>query len=187
MLPISTGTDAALVSTRRACGGNCAISNDPSPSADQAESGARRAAAANGLADVATAAARSRISPARGDADRLTRAHRAIVREALVVPIFLTFAVLVRRTLARARRWWRFVAVDDALRALDDRTLRDLGFHRSEIASVAAELTALSGRARHCRPGRNAPGCDALGPSLADQAVHRPSARPRPELRPELL
>ena len=51
-------------------------------------------------------------------------AHRAIVR-----------------TLKRYRRRLETRAIYKALSGLDDRTLRDLGFHRSEILSVAAEVT----------------------------------------------
>ena len=47
--------------------------------------------------------------------------------------------------LGDAWRHWRLrQAAAETLHSLDDRTLRDLGFHRSEIGSVAAEI---SGRA----------------------------------------
>jgi uncharacterized protein YjiS (DUF1127 family) len=46
---------------------------------------------------------------------------------------------------SRARSRWqqreRAQEIRTLLRDLDDRTLRDLGFHRSEIESVAAEAT----------------------------------------------
>ena len=50
------------------------------------------------------------------------------------------FGIVLRALRTRHRR--RVAARDlrAALHALDDRMLRDLGFHRDEIASVAAEL-----------------------------------------------
>jgi hypothetical protein len=39
-------------------------------------------------------------------------------------------------------------AIYDALRQLDDRTLHDLGFDRSEMTSVAAEVTGEADCAR---------------------------------------
>jgi len=49
----------------------------------------------------------------------------------------------VRAFVARRRRRRQAAAFRDELRDLDDHTLRDLGFHRSEIESVAAEATGL--------------------------------------------
>ena len=68
---------------------------------------------------------------------------------------------IVLRALRTRHR--RRVAARDlraALRDLDDRTLRDLGFHRDEIASVVAELggDAMPTRVRTMR--------DAHGPTL---------------------
>ena len=46
-----------------------------------------------------------------------------------------------RRAYAGYRQRREANALSDALRQLDDRLLRDLGFDRSEIRSVAAEVT----------------------------------------------
>jgi uncharacterized protein YjiS (DUF1127 family) len=55
---------------------------------------------------------------------------------------------LLRRVIARHRQRREAWSAYDALRRLDDRTLRDLGFSRSELTSVAAEF---AGDAEHTR------------------------------------
>jgi uncharacterized protein YjiS (DUF1127 family) len=59
-------------------------------------------------------------------------------------------AALVRRTVARWKQRQLERATYETLQGLDTRTLRDLGFHRSELMSVAAEVagTAEFTRAR---------------------------------------
>ncbi len=59
-------------------------------------------------------------------------------------------ALATRARLAYARHRQREQARDiyEALRVLDDRALRDLGFHRSEILSVAAKATGAAERTR---------------------------------------
>jgi uncharacterized protein YjiS (DUF1127 family) len=55
---------------------------------------------------------------------------------------------IVRRAHARLRQRQAAKAIYDTLWDLDDRTLRDLGLDRSEITSVAAEVTGVAERTR---------------------------------------
>ena len=59
-----------------------------------------------------------------------------------------TVVAIARRMRARYRRQREARAVRDALHSLDDHALRDLGFHRSEIGSIAAEMTGTAERTR---------------------------------------
>jgi uncharacterized protein YjiS (DUF1127 family) len=58
--------------------------------------------------------------------------------------VIAAFAAFNRAILARRRRRLQARAICQTLRACDDRTLRDLGLHRSEIMSLAAEATGMA-------------------------------------------
>lgn len=99
-----------------------------------------------------------------------TYIRRGRPRSASALPSF-TFGEIVAAAIdavrafaqrAQARRLRHRQARDvyDALRELDDRALRDLGFDRSELTSVAAEVAGeaectrvRSLLTRHCAPG----------------------------------
>jgi uncharacterized protein YjiS (DUF1127 family) len=72
------------------------------------------------------------------------REHRSFTLGAIVGAIVGSIVeaaiASARRAYARYRQWRRAAAVYNALRNLDDHTLRDLGFDRSEIRSLAAEF-----------------------------------------------
>ena len=81
---------------------------------------------------------------------------------------------------ACARRAWDFYRerrctrlIYETLLELDDRTLRDLGFDRSEVMSVAAEVAALADRTRlNARPASAA--CVQVGQGAMNGAGHCP-------------
>jgi uncharacterized protein YjiS (DUF1127 family) len=51
---------------------------------------------------------------------------------------------MLRQAAQRLRRWRAAASTRDELAALDAATLRDIGMHRSEAASVAAEVHGLA-------------------------------------------
>jgi len=98
---------------------------------------ARRAFAANGLADDAIGPA-----PAGDDMLRVAQARRADFLGDSVVATIKAVSGFVQQAYARFQRARRASDIYDALRQLDDTTLRDLGFDRSELRSVAIEAAA---------------------------------------------
>jgi uncharacterized protein YjiS (DUF1127 family) len=66
--------------------------------------------------------------------------HPFALRTIIVAAIGAVVA-FVRRVRAHHQQRQHAGAVYDALRELDDRTLHDLGLDRSEITSIAAEVT----------------------------------------------
>ncbi len=82
-------------------------------------------------------------------------------------------ADVVRRVVAQRRQRERADAIYSTLHALDARTLRDLGLHRSEIGSVAAELTAQADSTRR----QSVTALD--GPNPVDVTVARADASTR--------
>jgi uncharacterized protein YjiS (DUF1127 family) len=88
--------------------------------------------------------------PTSFDLHHEARAHRAHVLGKMIKSAIRGLGAFARQAFMRYRRRRRAVAMYDMLRALDDRTLHDLGFDRSELTSVAAEY---SGEAAPTRVG----------------------------------
>jgi len=83
----------------------------------------------------------SSVPPTSREGYPVARAHRARNVGEIVVAAIEAVAAIARLAYARHRQRRRAAEIHDALRRFDDRTLHDIGFDRSEIASVAAELT----------------------------------------------
>lgn len=101
--------------------------------------------------DVDYDAGRETAFPARPDSYdlvRAARANRSRIAGALIAAAIRKVRAVARLTLIHHRLRQRASAIRDMLRQLDDRSLHDLGFDRSEITSVAAEAT---GRAESTR------------------------------------
>ena len=69
------------------------------------------------------------------------RAHRSFTLGDIIVAAIQAAGEIARRVHARYRQRRQASTIYEALRQLDDYTLRDLGFDRTEITSVAAEVT----------------------------------------------
>jgi len=72
---------------------------------------------------------------------RAARAQRDKALGGLIVAGVAAVVATVRHASKAYRRHRLAAETYDALRTLDDRSLHDLGFDRSELASIAAETT----------------------------------------------
>jgi uncharacterized protein YjiS (DUF1127 family) len=76
------------------------------------------------------------------------RANRSLLIGNTFMAMLRVLGAMARRALAHHRQRRQARATYDELRRLDDRMLRDLGFDRSELASVAAEVAGAAARER---------------------------------------
>ena len=110
------------------------------PSRDETQAQALRTFAGNGFGDAAIGRTEPHDLLDSVELYHLARAHRSYQLREIVKATLQAVGDLVRRTVARWKRQQQARATYLALRALDAHMLRDLGFHRSEILSVAAEV-----------------------------------------------
>jgi uncharacterized protein YjiS (DUF1127 family) len=135
--PCSVGTcsDSPTIIVRHGSAGN-----DPAISEDDAEPWAQHALAADGFGDPAITDTTFSAWPTSYELYHIARAHRSFTLGEIIVAAFQAIGATARRAYARHRQRRQARAIYDALRQLDDRTLHDIGFDRSEIRSVAAEV-----------------------------------------------
>jgi uncharacterized protein YjiS (DUF1127 family) len=79
---------------------------------------------------------------------RAARIERAFTLAEIIAEMVWAVGTFARQAYARYRQRREASTLREALRRLDDRTLRDLGFDRSEIGSVVAEVTGEAERTR---------------------------------------
>jgi uncharacterized protein YjiS (DUF1127 family) len=79
---------------------------------------------------------------------RAARAHRSFTLGEIIAAAIQAAGAIARRTYTRYRQRRQARAIYEALHQLNDHTLRDLGLDRSEITSVAAEVTGEAERTR---------------------------------------
>jgi uncharacterized protein YjiS (DUF1127 family) len=113
---------------------------------DDIEAWARHARGVNGLAGDAEAGASA--APSSYELHRAARIDRAFTLAEIIAEMVWAVGAFVGQAYARHRQRRQASSLRDALRQLDDHTLRDLGFDRSEISSVVAEVTGEAERTR---------------------------------------
>ena len=121
---------------------------------DEAQAQALRTFAGNGFGDAAIGRTQPHVLLDSVELYHLARANRSYKLREIVGAMLQAVGDFVRQMVTRWNRQQRARATYLALRGLDSRMLRDLGFHRSELMSVAAEAAGVADytRARLDRP-----------------------------------
>lgn len=136
------------VSRNRHPGGD-ATRELPAINEDDIEAWARHARGVNGLGGDAEAGAPAASAPPSAyELHRAARIDRAFTLAEIIAEMVWAVGAFARQAYARYRQRREATALRNALRQLDDRMLRDLGFDRSEIGSVVAEVTGEAERTR---------------------------------------
>lgn len=105
---------------------------------------ALRVFAGNGFGDAAIGRTELQSLLSSGELYHLARAHRSYQLREIVSAALQTIGYFGRRAIVRWKHRQQARATFVALRELDPRILRDLGFHRSELMSVSAEVAGVT-------------------------------------------
>lgn len=131
-----------LILVQRGFADNDPTCEEPAIPANDVETWARHALAANGFGGVTLSAAGIRQVVQSAHVRRADFFNKVIAAATQAIRGYARKAQLRRRQRQQAK------AIGDALYELDDHLLRDLGFSRSEITSIAAEATGEAERTR---------------------------------------
>ena len=146
-----------------ACATDCSVARHGSPtsaSKNEHDAPALRAFAANGFGDASIGRAEPSSLLNSIELEQQARTHRSRWQSQFLNNLVRAAADYVRGVRARWEQRRRVRATFLALSALDASTLRDLGFHRSEILSVATEVGRDTGWSRvRSMPLRRMPIC----------------------------
>ena len=119
--------------------GNDPTLDEPADSRQEIDAWARRAQGANGFSDAPSFDSAPSAWPSSYELYQAARTNRAFVLGEVTASAVRSVRDWVRRAYKSYKDHRQQSAVYETLSQLDDRTLRDLGFDRSEIRSVAAE------------------------------------------------
>ncbi len=122
--------------------------NDPAMAENDARQRVSRARSTGGFGDAAFTDVTAFVPTAGYPLRQSARDHRAFVLRRIIVAAIRAAAAIARSAYVRHLTRRRARDIYTALHGLDDRTLRDLGFDRSEIGSVAAEAVGEAASAR---------------------------------------
>jgi uncharacterized protein YjiS (DUF1127 family) len=139
---VRTYDHAPLDVSRNGHPGGDATREYPALNEADIEAWASHARGANGLGGDAEAGAPAASAPSSSyELHRAARIERAFTLAEIIAEMVWAVGAFARRAYVRYRQRRDASALRDTLRQLDDRMLRDLGFDRDEISSVAAEFT----------------------------------------------
>ena len=146
----SNAFDASSLSMLRRIRGDAPAANEDSCAdlqpADEADAWARHASGANGFGDAMAAPGSPGLAITAVEIHRRARAARSKAVASLIARPLSYLSASLRRALARYLEYRVARETIRALHGLDDRTLHDLGYDRSEIESVALEVSAARAR-----------------------------------------
>ena len=115
---------------------------------NNSEATALRVFAGNGFGDAAIGRSEPHLLLTSLELYHSARAHRSYRLAEIVKAALLGAGGFWRQMVVEWKRRQCAQATYAALRALDPRILRDLGFHRSELLSVAAEVAGVADSTR---------------------------------------
>lgn len=121
--------------------GNDATCEDAATFEDDIEPWMRQALLRNRTVDRVTGQWALSARPSSYELHQAARANRSFMLAQVIVTVLRWAGAIAHGAYLRRRQRREARAICDALRGLDDRMLRDLGLDRSEITSVAAEMT----------------------------------------------
>ena len=143
----TTGS-APVIRLRRESAGNDATHADPVTARQEIDAWARHAVAANGFGDGAVSDKHPSALPTSYEIYQAACTHRAFLLGEIIAAAIQALGAIVRRAYAQYRQRRAGRKTYQALSQLDDRALRDLGFARDELMSVAAETAGQVERTR---------------------------------------
>jgi len=115
---------------------------------NESEAKALRVFAGNGFGDAAIGITEQQVLLNSVELERLARAHRSRAIGQILRKAFRAAGGFARRAITQWKHRQYARATYAALQGLDARVLRDLGFHRSELMSIAAEMAGAADSTR---------------------------------------